>query len=295
MGDRRFVDYLNFVLTQSNSFDISYDAKNSYTREQLREFQNKVTSKPKVLLLPWFWRMDRSVIKAYTEIMRDKRNTFVSVIILEPAFLDQPEDMFPDTNLPFEVLLTRKPLNRPETEQLLDTRCALASATITKNQRDRIFLLARGHIGLTKRLFNLTLQGATLTKDYMLRDPAVKTDLLNLELQCRTLSTDCCKTLGLLREDSSCAIPLLKSFIDSLSTDFVADLTPLQQKLLALFEQKSGRIVSKEEVYRIMSTEGTYSLWAVYKTISRFATAISQKYRIRNVSGKGYILVAKSK
>jgi len=295
MGDRRFVDYLNFMLSRKNDIDVSYDAENSYTRNQLHTFQEKPSSGKKVLLLPWFWRMDTRVIKQYTEVMRDKRNTFISVIVLEPEFLDHPESVFPDTNLPFEVLLIRKPLSPILTEQLLKTRCELANATLTQQQRKQILTLGGGHIGLTKRLFNLAIQGTPQTLEYALRDPAIKTDLLNLEHQCRTLSLDTCQTIGLLRKDGTSSIPLLRHFIGSISADFSASLTPFQQELLTLFEQKKGQIVSKNEIHRLMNTDGHYSLWAVYKVISRFAAAVSHKYRVRNISGKGYILVAKSK
>lgn len=291
MGDRRFVDYLNFKLSHKSGIDVSYDAENSFTREQLHEFQEKPSVGKKVLLLPWFWRMDTKVIKQYTEIMRDKKNTFVSVIVLEPEFLDHPEKVFPDTNVPFETLRCRQPLGRIQADQVLDARCALAEESISSKQRERILSLAGGHIGLLKRLFNIALQGDTLKMDTVLNDPAVKTDLLHLEFQLRALSMPTSKKIGLLRNDNTCALPLLKIFIQSHSEDFASTLTPAQQMLLDLFLSKKGVVISKEEIHRKMNTEGNYSIWAVYKTVSRLSNAITHKYRIRNVSGKGYMLV----
>lgn len=291
MGDRRFVDYLNSILQQSGRHTVHYDADYTFTIEDLSALQSSSINKQKVVLLPWFWRMNKSFLREYTNIMRDKKHAFTSVIVLEPEFLDHPERLFPDTNVPLEVIITRKPLQKIAVEQLLDARSSLANAALSASQREKISKLSGGHIGLVKRLFNLAIQQQLTTPESALQDPAIKTDLLNLEHQYRTLSKETCMAIGLLRKDGSIAIPLLRDFLNSISTDFASTLSPLQQKLLELFESKQGQIVSKKEIHQLMSTEGTYSLWAVYKVVSRFAAAIAHKYRVRNVSGKGYILL----
>ncbi|MCC7304093.1 helix-turn-helix domain-containing protein [bacterium] len=295
MGDRRFVDYLNFTIEHDDRFDVYYDKENTYTQELLELIQQRVTSRIKVLLLPWYFRMSDAFKELFTSLMKDRKNTFISVIILEPEFFERPERVFATTNIPMEVILTRKPLDKDAAGQLLETRCGLEKVTLTDQQKEKIISLSGGHIGLLKRVFNLAIQGKTLTPTEVLSDPAIKADLLNLELQYRTLSQATCKKIGLLRDDNSVAVPLLRYFLNSIQQNLSDTLSPLYQKLLTLFLEKEGEIVTKEEIHALMNEEQEYSLWAVYKNISRFAKAIQKKYAIKNVSGKGYMLLDKEK
>lgn len=295
MGDRRFIDYLYHTIAHDDRFDVYYDKENTFTPTTLEKIQRTVTKRIKVVLLPWYFRMSPDFQQSYLSIMRNKNNSFVSIIVLEPSFLDHPELLFPNTNTPMERILTRLPLDKTRTGQLLDIRCQLAGLTLSETQRARITNLSGGHIGLIKRLFNLAIQGSDLTKQVTLEDPAIKADLLNLELQYRTLTQATNKRIGILKDDLSVAIPLLRYFIDSITTSLTDTLSPLYQQLLTLFLSKNGGIVTKDEIHQIMNQEQEYSLWAVYKNISRFAKSIEKKYLIKNISGKGYLLVQRQK
>jgi len=290
MGDHRFVDYLYSLIKDTNQYDVFYDAENSYTKNKLIEFQEKHSDKNKVLLLPWFWRMNQSVVKEYTSIMRDKRNKFTSVIILDPTFLDKPEKLFPDTNTPTEIMITRSLLLPGEISKLLLTREKLANRTIPQAQKKKIGILSGGHIGLAKRLFTLAVQGETISLENLIVDTAIRSDLLNLEHQIQTLSQSTAKKIGLLDKNNQISIPLLQRFIANKNKVSTVRLSPLYQQILSIFLAKEGAIVSKKELHEIINKEKVYSLWAVYKTISRFKNAIKPIYELRTVNGKGYLL-----
>lgn len=294
MGDRRFLDYLYHHISHEDHLDVYYDKENLFTASTLEKIQEKTTTRTKVVLLPWYFRKPTTFTRAFLQLMRDRRATFISVIIMEPSFFDAPEKFFPDTNLPMQVVLARKPLDKENTLSLLHIRENLADTHIAPETLSQVYALSGGHIGLTKRLFTLATQGERLKLPALLFDPALRATLLNLELQYRTLSKETCKKIGLLTQEEGIAIPLLRAFVQSITEELSDTLTPLQQKLLELFLSRNGELVTKEEVHEIMDPEREYSLWAVYKSIARFSKAVEKQYVVKNVSGKGYVLVKRN-
>lgn len=295
MGDWGFAAYLHATIQHDDRYDVYYDVEGTFTDKTLKKIQEKATSRTKVLILPLYFQMSPAFQRGFLRLMRTKTHTFISIIIMEPEFLEHPEKFFPDTNVPMEVILTRKPFSKELTSELIDIRCQLENNTITEKQKAQIYNLSGGHIGLTKRLCLLIFQGKKLSLQDALLDPVIKNDLLRLELQYRILAPDTLKILGILREDGSHTIPLLREFIAAINGNFVDTLSPMYQKLLSLFLTKPGDLVTKEEVHQILSDNKSYSLWAVYKNMSRFAKAVNAKYLIKTVSGKGYILLERKK
>ncbi|WKZ23758.1 MAG: helix-turn-helix domain-containing protein [Candidatus Dojkabacteria bacterium] len=292
MGDRRFLDYLYSIFQHSGEYDVYYDHDDSFTAQTLDLVQKKESTRQKLLLVPWYFRKEKSFTSAFTRYMRNKSNTFLSLIILEASYFDTPEKVFSHTSTPVEVILTRKPLSKENSKHLLDVREQLYGKKLPPGARKTILSLTNGHIGLTKRLFLLAQQKHPLTIPKLLHEPTIRAELLQLELEYRTLSRMTTERIGLTTENGVITIPLLKAFVKSLAQPTLDQLSPLYQELLELFLQQPGKFLSKEAIHAHLNQQKPYSLWAVYKTMSRFGKAIQEKYMLRTISGKGYKLIS---
>lgn len=72
------------------------------------------------------------------------------------------------------------------------------------------------------------------------------------------------------------------------------DLTKTDRKILTLFIQNLGQIISKDQLSLILDqTADTYSEWAIYKAVARVRDKIRDKYTIKTLKGRGWRMESK--
>jgi hypothetical protein len=293
LGDRRFIDYLAFTLAKSDDFFVFHDEKNEFTVDTLISIQATIAVKKKVLLLPYFEEKDTQFLAYYSKLMRNRSNTFLSVIRVNAEFLDKPEAYFPDTNLPMESLCVMTPFTAIESDEIIAVREALDEMSIDAASKKFIVVQNGGHAGLIKRACSLYRQNGKITEEMMLHDPPTKAVLLQLEHQMRTLSAYSLKRIGLLSQLERCTIPILDKFMANTRGNIEAALSAVETELLHLLQRQQGIPLSLESIHKAIRPNTPYSMWATYKIVSRFTSAIAVLYRVKNVKGKGYLLLEK--
>jgi hypothetical protein len=127
----------------------------------------------------------------------------------------------------------------------------------------------------------------------MLHDPPTKAVLLQLEHQMRTISVYTLQRIGLLSQKERCTIPVLDKFMANTRGNIEANLSAVEAELLHLFQRQQGKPLSLESIHKTIKPNTPYSMWATYKIVSRFTTAVAMIYRVKNVKGKGYFLLEK--
>lgn len=81
--------------------------------------------------------------------------------------------------------------------------------------------------------------------------------------------------------------------MNKISGESIRDLAPAYQELFDRFLNKKSKVVSLSEIHNILTPDKEFSMWATYKSISRFAKEIAPKYKVQNIKGKGYRLIQK--
>ena len=52
-----------------------------------------------------------------------------------------------------------------------------------------------------------------------------------------------------------------------------------------------GKIIDKDRIFLLMKlAEEDYSLWAIYKAVSRVKEKVKGKYKLKTLKSRGYIL-----
>lgn len=102
--------------------------------------------------------------------------------------------------------------------------------------------------------------------------------------------------LGILDENGEIRSELLKQYFRDYKEKYIEqsypNLSELEIKLLTYLYASEGNVVSKDQLGDLMLLGNhNYSLWAIYKQISRLKPKISDRFVIENIKGKGYMLV----
>ncbi|MFA4826667.1 MAG: helix-turn-helix domain-containing protein [Candidatus Shapirobacteria bacterium] len=160
----------------------------------------------------------------------------------------------------------------------------------------RVFELSGGHAGLVKHIGKAVDDwGETALKDEekLLSYPAVRINLEELTKTVTTSSELILSELGIIDTKGELFSPLLKKYLKNYQNEWVAanmpQLTAQEKKIASFLIANKNRIVDKDQIAFLMGlSEETFSLWAIYKAISRLKKKTIGEYELKTIKGRGY-------
>ena len=64
-----------------------------------------------------------------------------------------------------------------------------------------------------------------------------------------------------------------------------------EAKVLSFIIENEDKVVSLDKLANLMKmTDANFSLWAIYKMISRLKPKVKNNFQIKNIKGRGYLL-----
>ena len=108
------------------------------------------------------------------------------------------------------------------------------------------------------------------------------------------LSKNQLESLGIL-EKGKIKSKLLKDYFKNYQNEVVSqifsNLTKQEQKLLTFLLENKDQVVSIDKIADLIQmSEDDFSLWAIYKLISRLKLKVKTNFNIKNLKGQGYML-----
>lgn len=99
--------------------------------------------------------------------------------------------------------------------------------------------------------------------------------------------------LGIINTNGTLFAELLTEYIKGNELEGLDELFPnltkTDRKILTLFIQNRGKIISKDQLSLILDqTADTYSEWAIYKAVARVRDKIKDRYTIKTLKGRGW-------
>lgn len=292
-GGRRLLDYLSYTLALHENYEIYYESSDIFTIETLEHIQKLESDKKIIFISPFFEHKDKAFKQFFLKLFSGKKNKFLSILWLPSEFLENPESYFGDDTTLYEALFSLTPLSQEKAIKAIMVRQQMDDRYVSSSEISAIVKLSGGHIGLMKYMRNMCLQGWHLSYNALISEPAIRTILIRLKHELQTLSPEILQRIGLITRNGIIQIPLLKLYVTRSSFEIDRNLTPSQRQLLFAFLNNNGKPLSLESIFSVLNTNQSYSTWAIYKQISRFAQAVAAKYLVRNIKGKGYLLINK--
>ena len=103
------------------------------------------------------------------------------------------------------------------------------------------------------------------------------------------------KKINIVNQQGEVFSPLVKKYLEVYESTHIRkifpNLTKKERKILTYFLANKGKVLNKDKLsFLIGMKANNFSLWTIYKSISRLRTKIKQHYRITNIKGIGYQL-----
>lgn len=163
-----------------------------------------------------------------------------------------------------------------------------------------IFKLSGGNGGLIKYICKAVDENGKeiLSRpDELLEYPPLKIRLEALLRLTLTQSPKLLRQIKVVTEKMKPFSKLLGIYIKNFSLANIdiafPELTRLERKILSFFVINEGKVIDKETVaFWMEMSEDEYSLWAIYKIVSRLRKKIRGRYNLDSIKGRGYCLTS---
>lgn len=288
MGDTRLIDYVAFKLQHDFQQSVLYDKTGELTVGALRQ-EIQAAKNEFILLIPHYVRKSKSFHEYFQQIMSYKAAPVRSVIAMEYDFLKDPSKYF-RSGRAISYVKIRKPLTFDLTQSVIDSRRMLNDWGVPKKFEREIHQLSGGIIGLIKHICGYVDKFGSPDPSEMLYYPPIVRVLDDMKRAVEMLSEVQLKKLGYIKGTGEVRSVLLEQYLrDERGIDSY-DLPPTLLEVFSLLLERKGEVVSIDEIHERVSEREEFSLWAIYKMVSRLRQTISEEYEIHNVKGEGYIL-----
>jgi hypothetical protein len=189
-----------------------------------------------------------------------------------------------------DTTYTRQPLDRAQTEAMLEYRRELHGWEIPRDKAERIYKLSGGNYRLVKRLARLAGSDEDFTPQQLLQNSSLNLVLAQLAECYSQLSNKLLNQLGIVDTRGACKSELLTAYIQREGLPTKVELPKKLRSLFNLLFENRGKLVTIDQIDNLVSGYYDSSLWASYKLVNRLKLHLKGRYEIHNIRGKGYIL-----
>ncbi|OGM30151.1 hypothetical protein A2630_02950 [Candidatus Woesebacteria bacterium RIFCSPHIGHO2_01_FULL_44_10] len=253
----------------------------------------------KIIVVRLFENLEnkREVLETLNSLRHPFPEKLTFLLIVNHTALAEPEDYFGYSTQFFSERFYIQPFNLKETIRMIEINSKFYGWRINERNYNKIYALSGGNPRLIKYICkDIDEKQATLDSiSKFLANPAIKFQLDYFTKLLLQEKTENLKVLGILDEKPRIKSELLaKYFVDYQSRivdELYPTLTNLERKIFTYLYENKNRIVSVDKLGDLTEMAGhEFSLWAIYKLISRVKSKIAKLFKIRAIKGQGYLL-----
>jgi len=165
----------------------------------------------------------------------------------------------------------------------------------------KILFLSGGHPALVKYISNeVDTKGEKILnfKNKLVKSQPINFRLSEITKLITKLTIEEQFQIGILNNNGTLFSDLLVEYLKTNEIEgldkLFPDLTKLDRKILTLFVRNSEKVINKDQLSIILEqTADSYSEWAIYKAVARVRKKIKDKYNIKTLKGRGWIMESK--
>jgi len=166
------------------------------------------------------------------------------------------------------------------------------------NLSKKILFLSGGNPGLVKNTCQAIYdEGIEILShpEKLIKHHALHYRIAEIAELATKLNTDEQIKLGILNNNGTIFASLISEYlknnvIDGLDNLF-PNLTKTDRRIFTLFIRNKNKIIDKDQLSIVLDqTADTYSQWAIYKAIARVRDKIKDRYKIKTLRGRGWIM-----
>jgi len=301
-GARTIFNFLNYHIQQNTLFDTVHIYDPEIDKIYLLDWIRKLKENPlkqKLIIIRSFEKINEKqrTLEKIDSLITQTPGAFTILAITDHTAITNPNDYQSTSAIFFSSIIYIPPFNKSNSYTMVETLDKFYNWEINKDHYQKVFNLSGGLPRITKYVVKDIAEGFgdIGNEERFLKTAQIDFQLERLAKLLITLPTEKLKVLELLDSDGRLKSKLLKLYLGKYHSSTIRNLFPSlttsELKTISYLLENQKRILSVDKIADILKmTDEKFSLWAIYKTISRLRPKIRKNFRLKSIKGKGYIL-----
>jgi hypothetical protein len=223
--------------------------------------------------------------------------TLVFLVFADHTGVTEQDTYVGKTNTFFSLRLSINPFDLNKTGEMIEITAAFFGWQIEKEDYPAIFKLSGGVPRLIKHICKNIAEGGLDVKNISLlkQDPSIQFQLNYMTKLLLSFNKDQLYYLGILDKQykikSALLVEYFKEYQSQKLVHLFPELSTTERKILTFFYENQDKVISLDTIADLMQmSDDDFSLWAIYKLISRLKPKIQNHIQLINVKNQGYIV-----
>ncbi len=288
-GEERFMEYAAYWINKESNFTALY-VKDGVT--DLEDIVTKVkkSAKTAVIIMPYFYRNVEDNAQFLRRIKAKLPYSNILAVVKFPWDIHVDPAKYTNYATLFANLSIRKPLRQDQVEEAIELRKTLHNWQLQNLDIKKVMLYSGGLLKLIKRIASFYDKEGICELGKLVNKPQIMSILAGLAEVYSTLPLSVLVEMGLVTDSGHPKSLLLKSYLDKHSFAPRVELSGKSLTLFNLMYENRNKLVTDEMIDAVVRNGRSSTLWANYKLVARLKKNLRNRYKIRNVKGKGYVL-----
>lgn len=297
--------FLNFFIKniKENNFFENYYLYNSFSdKKSLIKFvKEKIeNNNSKNLFIIFLFELEVNKRKILEEIQLMRQpvpSNNVFLIFTDHTGVTEQHDYLAISSPFFGERFYIKPFDLNQTIEMLEINEKFFGWKISPKLYREIFYLSGGIPRFIKHIAKMIFEDEIETSnlDQFILNPSINFELEQISNIISISDKKSLITLGILNETGKIKSGLLEYYFQKKKSNIVNEiypnLTELEGKVFSCLYENKDKIVTINQIGDFLEMSGyEFSLWAIYKLLSRLKVKIKTNFEIENLKGRGYIL-----
>lgn len=221
----------------------------------------------------------------------------VYLVVADHSVVTDPESYLASTSAFFGERLEIGPFDLELATRLIKLNAEFFGWGVSEEKYKTIFELTGGVQRLVKHVCRLMSEKGVEIEEVekFVEDPSI---LFQLNLMVKIISTCTANNLlklgitdGSGRIKASLLAGYWKNYQNVVVGQLFPDLSRLESRVFSMLYENGGKVIPLEKIGDVLELEGSeFSLWAIYKLISRLRPKVEKNFEIKSIKGRGYLL-----
>ncbi len=221
----------------------------------------------------------------------------VFLVITDHTGVTNQKDYFAASAPFFGTRLYLAPFDRKQTEKMIQINAQFFGWVTPPSMNTEIYRLTGGIPRLIKYVCKEIVENNVPAESIkrFIANPSIQFQLEKMTKLALASNKETLKKLGLLDPQGHFKSSLLDYYFKNLRVDIAFEvlphLTKMEKTIFSLLYENKNQVVSLDQIGDFLELSGCdFSLWNIYKIISRLKTKIRDNFIIENLKGQGYSL-----
>lgn len=305
-GESVFLNFFTKLANEDKLFEATYFYDPESRKTDIVKFVKKIVKKDsshKLFLIRLFETISekRDILEKLQSLRQPDPFKNVFLVLTDHTGVTNPWEYFAKTSPFFPARFYISPFDLKETIRMMKVNEQFFGWKISPSLYKKIFALSGGIPRLTKHVSKEIYEEKTDLENLerLIKNPSIYFQLEYLTKIALSKNKEELKTLGILDKKGHFKSGLLDYYFKNLRVDVAHEiypnLTKMESKVFSLLYENKNSLVTVDQVGNFLELSGhDFSLWAIYKLISRLKTKVDTNFEIENYKGRGYKLSLKS-